>query len=536
MALRTLMLKKQIDTAKKQLDALREKDAEFDTRQAELEADIEEAESDEEKAAVEEAIEQFDADKAAHEQEKADLEGQIADLERSLEEAEEPQPEPDPVPEPEFEERKDNKNMSTRDKVFAKMSLQERSALIAREDVQAFIKEIRSAISEKRALNNVGVTIPEVMLGILRENIENYSKLYSRVYLRSISGEGRQPISGAVPEAVWTECCANLNELDLDFADVELGCWKVGGFFKVCNAVLEDSDIDLAAEILNALGQAIGKALDKAILYGTGTRMPLGIVTRLAQTAEPAGYPVTARAWTDLHTSNIKTTSSTGPIELFQDIITYFGEAKGNYSSGTKTWVMNEKTYTKLVAQALGVNAAGAIVSGINSVMPVLGGDIVVLNFVPDDNIIAGYFDNYTLAERAGQKFASSEHYRFLNDETVFKGTARYDGQPAIAEAFVLIAIGGSAAGTSVEFPQDEANGVNTLLITPAATVKAGETIQLTAFTAPGTADVTWTSATTGKATIDANGVVTGVAAGTSVITAACNGLTATCTVTVTSA
>ena len=38
----------------------------------------------------------------------------------------------------------------------------------------------------------------------------------------------------------------------------------------------------LAGEIIDALGRAIGLALDKAILYGTGTRMPLGIVTRLA--------------------------------------------------------------------------------------------------------------------------------------------------------------------------------------------------------------------------------------------------------------
>ena len=73
--------------------------------------------------------------------------------------------------------------------------------------------------------------------------------------------------------------------------------------------------------------------------------------------------------------------------------------------------------------------------------------------------IIAGYFDLYILAERAGQKFASSEHVRFLQDQTVFKGTARYDGAPAIAEAFVVIAIKGATVNAAaVTFPTDTAN------------------------------------------------------------------------------
>ena len=71
--------------------------------------------------------------------------------------------------------------------------------------------------------------------------------------------------------------------------------------------------------------------------------------------------------------------------------------------------------------------------------MPVVGGVIEVLNFVPDNTIIGGFFDLYLLAERAGKKFAQSEHVFFLQDKTAFKGTARYDGQPAIAEAFIAL-------------------------------------------------------------------------------------------------
>lgn len=424
--------------------------------------------------------------------------------------------------------------MSTRDTIFRKMSLAERESFFSRNDVKDFLNETRACIKEKRALTNVGLTIPTVMLGVLRQNIEEYSKLYKHVNVRPVNGDGRAVIMGTIPEAVWTDCCANLNELDLNFNDLEMNCWKVGGYYAVCNANLEDSDIDLASEILTALGQAIGRALDKAILFGAGTRMPLGIVPRLAQTSQPAGYPATARPWADLHTSNIKTTANTG-VALFADIVTNFGNAKGRYSRGEIVHVMNETTYSYLMAQAMAVDAAGAIVSRVNGTMPVIGGIIEVLDFVPDYNIISGYFDLYLLAERAGQKFASSEHVKFLADQTVFKGTARYDGAPAIAEGFVVNAVNNQSATTSMNFADDNANTVQSIkLNTATASIVGTGTYQLVAFTEPVSGPVTWVSATTAKATVSSSGLVTGVTAGSSVITATCNGLTASCVVTVT--
>lgn len=456
MALRTLMLKKDLDNKRKAMAELEKRDAEFEAKRAELEAAIEEVETEEQRDAVNEAIDQFESEMNEHNKAKTDLDEEIRGLEKELDEIEAAQAEPikaDPIP----EERTDNKVMNTRK--FYGMNAQERDMFFAREDVQAFLTETRTAIKEKRALTNVGLTVPEVMLGLIRENIEEYSKLYKHVNVRQISGEGRLVVMGAIPEAVWTDCCANLNELNLAFNDVEVGCWKVGGYFAVCNANLEDSDIDLASELLTAIGQAIGLALDKAILYGTGTRMPLGVVARLAQTEAPADYPATARAWADLHTSNIATVASGKKgADLISEIALAFGSAKGAYSRGEKVWVMNEKTYSYVVASTMATNAAGAIVAGVDGTMPVLGGVIEVLNFIPDNVIIAGYFDLYLLAERAGQKFATSEHVRFLQDQTVMKGTARYDGKPAIAEGFVAIGINGATPTATMSFAADAAN------------------------------------------------------------------------------
>ena len=130
----------------------------------------------------------------------------------------------------------------------------------------------------------------------------------------------------------------------------------------------------------------------------------------------------------------------------------------GKYSRGEKVWVMNDKTYATVVANAMTVDASGAIVAGLNGRMPIIGGIIEVLSFVPDDIIIGGYFDLYLLGERAGMQIQNSEHVRFLADETVYKGTARYDGQPVIAEAFVVIGINGETPDDTMTFAADTAN------------------------------------------------------------------------------
>lgn len=452
MALKALMLRKQIDTKKKELSALRAKDAEFVTREAEIETAINEAETEEERNTVTEAVEAFEADKKAHADSEAELEREIGELENDLA-AEERAQEVEPKKEEKKEERKEERKMETRNRFGLT------DEFVKRESVQAFLAECRTAMKEKRALTNVGLTIPPEFLGILRENLQNYSKLYKHVNVRRIGGEGRLVVMGTVPEAVWTECCANLNELNLGFNDVEVDCNKVAGYFAICNAILEDSDINLASELIAALGQAIGLALDKAILYGTGTKMPLGVVTRLAQTQAPSGYPATARPWVDLHTSNIMSiAASVKDAALWKQIILDSGAMKGAYARGEKVFVMNETTYTKLIANAMAVDGSGAIVSGVNGRMPVIGGIIEVLNFVPDNVIIGGYFELYLLAERAGIQINNSEHVRFIADETVYKGTARYDGQPVIAEAFAVIGIDGTTPNATMTFASDTAN------------------------------------------------------------------------------
>lgn len=145
-------------------------------------------------------------------------------------------------------------------------------------------------------------------------------------------------------------------------------------------------------------------------------------------------------------------------MNLFKEIVTNTGVIENDYSESGLVWLMNKKTHMKLMVQSMDKNMNAAIVAGIGTQMPIVGGEIIELNFIPDDNIAFGYLDMYLLAERAGTTLGQSEHVRFLEDQTVFKGTARYDGMPVIAEAFGLMSITATAPETTVDFPEDKAN------------------------------------------------------------------------------
>ena len=544
MALKAIMLRRDIERKQSELEALRQKDEEFVIREADLETAIGEAASDETREAVAEEVEKFDTEKAAHEEAKENLTREISDLEAELEELERAVP---PVQKPEKIERgniqmnfANIRSLPMGQRAFESLSTEERNSILAQDDVKNFLSELRSFKGQSRAIQGGALTIPVVFLDMIAENMYRYSKLMNRVRVRNVGGQARQTVAGTVPEAVWTEMCGNINELNFQFNQVTLDGYKVAGYIPVCNALLEDNDVNLASFIVEMISEAIGLAKDKAILYGTGNKMPLGIVTRLAQQSQPASYPTNAPAWTDLHTSNIKSIngSSLTGAAFWAALNDAAANCYTKYSRGNQFWAMNSKTYAALKSKAITFTASGDIVANIFGFLPVITGDIDILEFMPDGDIVGGYGDLYLWAQRSGMEIEASREVQFIQDNTVFRGKERADGIPVIAGAFVAININNNTPTTSMTFAGDEANTVSGILLPTSAALVVGETLPLKATLVPYgvEAEITYASATTSKATISSTGLITGVGSGSSVITATAGGFTASCTVTVTSA
>ena len=482
MALKAIMLRSKIDKKRSELNALLEKDADLEAREAELEQAIEEAQTEEEQQTVSEQVEAFETEKTEHEESKARLNEEIMGLEDELS-ATETEPPIDrtasSVKKPIRKERK-GVEMITRDirklpmnvRAFDSLPMETRESIVEREDVKAFLSKIRSMKGSTRAITGGDLEIPVAFLELISENMYRYSKLLNRVRVRSVPGQARQTIAGTVPEAIWTEMCGAINELSFVFNQVTLDGYKVAGYVPVCNSLLEDtvSNLDLASWIVEMISESIGLAEDKAILYGKGasSHMPLGIVTRLAQDEQPSGYPANAPAWVDLHESNILSIngdSMTGA-QFWSALTLAAGNTFTRYSRGNQFWAMNSRTYAKLKSKLITFTASGDIVANLYGNLPIITGDVDVLEFIPDGDIIGGYGDLYVWADRADIRIDQSEHVQFIQDNTVFRGKARADGMPIIPGAFVAININNTDVTTAMDFAADTANDADLIDLT----------------------------------------------------------------------
>lgn len=473
MALKQIMLSRKIEQKKQELAALREKDADFQTREDALTQAIEEAQTEEEQKTVEEEVEKFDTEKTAHDESKEKLEVEIGDLEAELEAAEVDPPAP--------AERHDNKEKKVRTNVmrtdvnirslpmskraFDALPADLRESIVQRDDVKAFLSQLRSMKGATRAIQGGELEIPVVFLDMISENMYRYSKLLNRVRVRTLTGEARQTIAGTVPEAVWTEMCGAINELTFVFNQITLDGYKVAGFIPVCNSLLEDtvSNLDLASWIIEMISEAIGLAEDKAILYGKGSaaNMPLGIVTRLAQENKPSDYPANAPAWVDLHDTNIQKINgdSMKGAEFWSALTIAAGNTFTKYNRGEMFWTMNSKTYAKLRSKLITFTATGDVVANLYGYLPVITGNVDILEFIPDGDIIGGYGDLYLWVDRASMQIESNNGGEFfIQDNTVFRGKARADGAPVIPGAFVAININNTEVTTVMDFAADTAN------------------------------------------------------------------------------
>ena len=516
MALKQIMLSRKIEQKKEELRSLMEKDSTFQTREAELEQAIAEAVTEEEQKAVEEEVDAFDSEKTAHEEAKDALKNEISGLEEELAAYE-----VDP-PAPERHDNKEKKVRTSRMKVdvnirslpmgkraFDALPMETRESIIQREDVKDFLAKLRSMKGNSRAIQGGELEIPVVFLDLISENMYRYSKLLNRVRVRTVPGQARQTIAGTVPEAIWTEMCGAINELTFQFNQVTLDGFKVAGYVPVCNSLLEDtvSNLDLASWVIEMLSEAIGLAEDKAILYGKGaaSHMPLGIVTRLAQDSAPDGYPANAPTWQDLSDTNIQKingTSLTGA-EFWSQLVLAAGNTFTKYSRGEMFWAMNSKTYAQLRSKLITFTATGDIVANLYGTLPIVTGDVDILEFMPDGDIVGGYGDLYLWADRASMQIESSEHVQFIQDNTVFRGKARADGMPIIPGAFVAININNKNVTTAMKFAADTANDADLIDLTLSGNALAPSEFDpdtLTYTVANAAADTTKIEATTAQA------------------------------------
>lgn len=495
--LRVLMLNSEIAALRSQLTPLEQTRDGFAAREEQLRQAISEAATDEERGVVSTAIETFEQERSTNAAEISRIHGEIEQREeqiRSLEAAQTPPPANNSVPNSDTgntNHERGNVEMSNPERRWFGMTYQQRDELLARDSTKEFLQRFRQLRAQQNSATGAELGIPTEFMQILRDLTYQNSKLWKYVHSESLRGNARQNIVGTASDAVWTETVANINEIVLDFTQLEVDGYMLAGYMAISNAVLaDDSDLQLLTSILNAMGEANARALDKSIAYGTGVKMPVGFITRLAASAKPSWWGKDQGDFIALNTSHILKLDidSTSGAAFFGSLIEALGIADPKYSDGRAFWIMNRKTHIRLMAKALAFDAAAALAAGINNTFPIIGGDIVELEFMADNDIAGGFGDMMRMVEREGATIASSDIPLFLRNMTVYRSIGRYDGKPARGESFVLVNFHNTQPTMSISFAPDLANEkLGTLIVTTAAGASNGKSIVTVAGNSSGT-------------------------------------------------
>lgn len=413
--LRQLVIGKKIEQRKNALAELLIQEEDLQTRSAELEAAANEARDDEEIAAVEEKVEKLEAQKGELEQKKSKLQGEIADLENELEQLNAKEP-------ANSVRSKTNERGAEMNRLHVRELLKS-GEYYRRSEVVEFYEKFRNL----RVVAGGELTIPDVVINRIMDIMGDFTTLYPLVEKIPVKGTARILIDTDTSPATWIEQSASLPTGDVGtITNIDFDGFKVGKVTFVDNYLLQDSIINLDAYVTRKIARAIAKALDQAILKGTGAanKQPTGIIPSI-----PAGNQKTVEADANLLKNLVK---QIGLIDT------------GDDSVGEIVAVMRRQTYYNRLAEfSIQVDSNGNVVGKLPNLRQpdLLGLRVVFSQFMDPDQVLFGDFSQYTLVERENITIDRSEHVKFTEDQMAFRGKGRFDGKPTKPAAFALVTI-----------------------------------------------------------------------------------------------
>lgn len=230
MALRQLMLAKQIADKEKELEEMRGKDAEFETREKELEESINEANTEEDRSLVDDAITKFTEEKEAHEERKSELETELGELRGKMKEYEK-------AP----EKREKEKDMGKRSEEIEE----------ARSAINAFVKSKGQVREGGFKEADAGALIPQELLAP-QEKPEDIVDLRNYVKVVGVnSSSGKYPViakSGSKMSTVEElEQNPELSKPKISNIDYSIATRR--GYIPISQEAIDDADYDVTGLI-----------------------------------------------------------------------------------------------------------------------------------------------------------------------------------------------------------------------------------------------------------------------------------------------
>lgn len=128
--------------------------------------------------------------------------------------------------------------------------------------------------------NKGQMNVPLTIEGAIRNAIDFNSDVLGLANVIRTNGTHRIVLDASpASEARLVKEGASISSIDSEFVKVELGAYKYGEIVKFTREVVEDVNFNIVAHAGQRLGMAFAKAFEKAIITGTGTAQPQGLLS-----------------------------------------------------------------------------------------------------------------------------------------------------------------------------------------------------------------------------------------------------------------
>jgi HK97 family phage major capsid protein len=153
---------------------------------------------------------------------------------------------------------------------------------------EAFLDYVRTGnMTEVRNLNTFsaaegGVNVPTVLLNTIQKTLANANVMRQLPGIKVIATTSTTtlPIVGTGITALWKDQnpSASYAETNPAFTSATLGAYKLTALVKLSDELVQDASTDLEATIAQEIGTAFGNAEETALVSGSGTLQPRGLL------------------------------------------------------------------------------------------------------------------------------------------------------------------------------------------------------------------------------------------------------------------
>lgn len=224
--------------------------------------------------------------------------------------------------------------------------------------------------------------------------------------------------------AAWISEGGTNNASKTNWAQLELKLNKIGALIPVTDELLADNIVALNSVIARESAFQIGKGIQKAILRGTGTTQPVGIIGH-ASAIDVAAEDLQAAATINIH-----------------NVSKMYGSFYGDPANAV--WIVGYDAVPQLMTMTNGnypVYLPANSISG-KPFDTLFGIPVVKSGFASalgtSGDIVLADMSKYVVAMKGGLEQAVSMHLYFDTHETAFRSVLRIDGKPALTGPVTL--------------------------------------------------------------------------------------------------